>query len=83
MTGGVIAVWWHSDGRRLPFNHPDAIAERSAAISGWRSKYDDGVALTSAFHPRATWWGNLCFRIWLLFHRWPSKGSTETAEIER
>lgn len=32
MSEYVILVWQHSDGRKLPFNHPDARAERLEAV---------------------------------------------------
>lgn len=39
--GWAIIVWQHSDGRRLPFNHPDARKERRAALDSWRGVYPD------------------------------------------
>lgn len=34
MTDRTIIIWRTKDGRDLPFNHPDALAERLEAIRG-------------------------------------------------
>jgi hypothetical protein len=36
----AVILWRHRDGRRLPFNHPDARAERMASLSSWDRQYD-------------------------------------------
>lgn len=35
-AGHVILIWWTKDGRKLPFNHPDARAERLEAMKDWK-----------------------------------------------
>jgi hypothetical protein len=57
MTDYTFILWQHTDGRRLPFNHPDAYAERLKALASLTGKYPDieqPADTIQSFHPPRT-----------------------------